>query len=118
MKRINRDAAEDGEDRPSGSHVKWYVGTQQRHRGSLHQDAWVTSGAELAQSQDLAVYPVGGWWKNNKTSSRIGQPIRYALLVSQKTREEGVDLYTPIANELALPFEAQSPSRSPNARER
>lgn len=103
IKRINRDAVDDGEDRPSGSHVKWYVGPQQRHRGSLHQDAWLTSGTELAQSKHLAVYPVGGWWKNNRTASRIDQLIRYSLVVSLKTREEGVDLYTPIQNELTLP---------------
>jgi len=30
--------------------------------------------------------------------------VRYALLVSFATPEQGVDLYTPIANELRIPI--------------
>ncbi|MBV9821611.1 MAG: hypothetical protein JO144_05155, partial [Actinobacteria bacterium] len=51
----------------------------------------------------LAIYPVGGWWKNNRAPARVDQPIRYALVVSLKTDVQDVDLYTPIANLLKIP---------------
>ena len=46
------------------------------------------------------------WWKNNSRKDRTGPPVRYALLLSLRTREHSVDLYTPIANELRVPVAA------------
>lgn len=89
--------------RSSGSN-RWLVGTDQRNVGSLHQDVWEGSGQELASCASIAVYPVGGWWKRNARKDRLDLPVRYALLVSLATREQGVDLYTPIANELRIPI--------------
>ena len=79
------------------------IGPNQRNTGSLHQDIWDGIGADLAQCDKIAVYPVGGWWKNNKRRDREDLLIRYALLVSLTTHEQGIDLYTPIANELHIP---------------
>jgi hypothetical protein len=53
----------------------------------------------------IAVYPIGGWWKNNKNRDRVDQPVRYSLVVSLKTDTTDVDLYTPVANLLRLPVE-------------
>ena len=104
IQRVNRDAdTEESGGRPSGGQVKWRVGANQRNLGSLHQDVWETSGVELAQSGKLAVYPVGGWWKNNRTSDRIDKAVRYSLVVSLRTIDTDVDLYTPIANLLRIP---------------
>jgi hypothetical protein len=47
--------------------------------------------------------PVGGWWKRNQRKDRLDLPVRYALLVSLKTHEQGIDLYTPIATQLRIP---------------
>ncbi|MGY0387140.1 S8 family peptidase [Nocardioides sp. WG-D5] len=105
VQRINRDArTEEGGGRPQAEQVQWLVGANQRNLGSLHQDIWPTTGIELAGSGKLAVYPVGGWWKNNTTRARINRPVRYALVVSLKTASEDVDLYTPIANTLRIPI--------------
>ena len=102
---MNREArTEEGGGRSSGGQVSWLVGANQRNYGSLHQDIWETSGAELADAAKLAVYPIGGWWKNNKNNKRVGQPVRYALVVSLKTPETDVDLYTPVANLLHVPI--------------
>ena len=85
--------------------MSWLVGPHQRNHGSLHQDIWETSGAELASTGKLAVYPVGGWWKNNKNRGRVDRAVRYALVLSLKTEETGIDLYTPVANLLHIPVE-------------
>jgi hypothetical protein len=104
IQRVNHDVdTEESGGRPSGGQVKWRVGANQRNLGSLHQDVWETSGVELAQSGKLAVYPVGGWWKNNRTRDRIDKAVRYSLVVSLKTADTDVDLYTPIANMLRIP---------------
>lgn len=54
----------------------------------------------------LAVHAGGGWWKNNRRKDRSDLPVRYALLVSLRTREESIDLYAPIATLLSIPVEA------------
>ncbi len=107
LARVNFEAqAEEGGQRPSGGSDRWLLGKNQRNSGSLHQDIWEGSGAELAAKGVLAVHPVGGWWKNNKRKDRIDRGLRYALTVSLRTAEEGVDLYTPIAVQLDIPVEA------------
>ncbi len=106
VQRANREArTEEAGERPAGGQVSWLVGPNQRNYDSLHQDIWETSGAELAQTGKLAVYAVGGWWKNNKHRDRVDQPVRYALAISLRTEATGVDLYTPVANLLHIPVE-------------
>jgi hypothetical protein len=108
IQRVNREArTEEAGGRPSGGQVSWLVGPNQRNYGSLHPDIWETSGAELASTGKLAVYPVGGWWKNNKNRDRVDQPVRYALVVSLQTEATNVDLYTPVANILHVPIEVR-----------
>ncbi|OBY29372.1 subtilisin family serine protease [Mycolicibacter kumamotonensis] len=104
IQRVNRDAStEESGGRPTSSQVKWTVGANQRNLGSLHQDEWETSGIELAQSGKLAVYPVGGWWKYRRQPDRVDTPVRYTLIVSLRTAETDIDLYTPIATLLNVP---------------
>lgn len=104
VKRINRNArTEEAGGRPNAGQVDWLVGVNQRNLGSLHQDEWTTNGITLSQTGRIAVYPVGGWWKNSKTQARVDHPVRYALIVSLKTDERDIDLYTPIANLLKIP---------------
>ena len=113
VSRVNYEAQneEDGQQRPSGRSERWLMGADQQTLGSLHQDLWEGSAAELAASGVLAVHPVGGWWKNNtQRTDRIAMPVRYALIVSLKTAEQGVDLYTPIALEMEVPVETAIPA--------
>lgn len=74
VNRVNRDAQRDEEGSATGSAAstsdRWLIGANQRNLGSLHQDEWTGSGQELAASGALAVYPVGGWWKNNGRADR------------------------------------------------
>lgn len=85
---------------------RWLLGEKARNCGSLHQDQWTGAGVELATCDHVAVYPVGGWWKNNRRQDRRDLPVRYALLISLRTRAQDVDLYTPIATQLEIPVSA------------
>jgi len=80
---------------------RWTLGEMLRHRGSLHQDGWRGSAAELASRGFLAVYPSNGWWRVRKAQERYDLPARYSLIVSIRTPQTEVDLYTTIAQQVA-----------------
>ncbi|WP_367165963.1 S8 family peptidase [Kosakonia cowanii] len=81
---------------PTGSGKNWLLGTGQRHRGSLHQDIWYGTAAELANCGYLAVFPGQGWWKTRRALERFNSDAPYSLLVSIHTAETNVDLLTPV----------------------
>jgi hypothetical protein len=53
----------------------------------------------------IGVYPVSGWWKDqpNRDRSRFG--ARYSLIVTIETDAEGIDIWTPVAQEIGVPVE-------------
>jgi hypothetical protein len=87
--------------------LKWVVGTQNRHKGSLHSDIWRGSAADLASRGVVGVYPALGWWKTRTALERYNKATRYSLIVSIDARHLEVDLYTPIANQVGLPIEVE-----------
>lgn len=99
--RINAAAVREEVGRVKGpTDPSWMLGEDQRHRGSLHQDVWRGSAAELASRGFLAVYPSNGWWRTRQAQERYDLPARYSLIVSIRTPETDVDLYTPIAQQV------------------
>ncbi len=100
--RINAAAErEDDGDPTDPKDPNWLLGDRQRHRGSLHQDIWRGTAAELANRGFIAVYPAKGWWRTRPAQERYNLPARYSLIVSIRTPETDVDLYTPIAQQVA-----------------
>lgn len=80
---------------------EWILGDTKRHRGSLHQDIWRGTAAELANRGFIAVYPGSGWWRTRPALERYDLTARYSLVVSIRTPETDVDIYTPVANLVA-----------------
>lgn len=80
----------------------WHLGDRQRHRGSLHQDVWEGTAAELASRGFLAVYPSAGWWRTRPGLERYALSARYSLIVSLRTEQTDIDLYSVIANKIAI----------------
>lgn len=106
--RINKAAINEEESRRSSSSQKdrdsWFLGQNNRNHGSIHSDIWYGSAADLSQRGAIAVYPVGGWWKENKTLERWNNSVRYSLIVSIRVPSSvEVDIYTPVANLIAVP---------------
>ncbi len=86
----------------------WFLRSNIRARGSLHSDSWSGTAAQLANKSEIAVYPVGGWWKDVGTRGDEDRQVRYALVVSLEVHSDAeVDIYTPIANQIAIPIEAR-----------
>jgi len=104
-KRLNKRALDEEEDRPTGGDDDgWFLGSRARNRGSLHQDIWDGTAAELAARGRVAVFPVTGWWKELQRRDMSGLGARYALLLSIDSPAEDVDLWTPVAQEVGLPI--------------
>ena len=101
--RINRaaEAGEEGEVGAAAGADNWVLGTV-RDRGSIHSDIWRGNAAELASRDAIGVFPVSGWWKEKPGLQRWERSARYSLLVSIRAPEAEIDLYTPIANQLAV----------------
>ena len=106
-KRVNKAARNDSENSTStgGDSSGWTIGTKLRHKGSIHSDIWKGTAANLATKNIVAVYPVGGWWKELKRQEKWNSITNYSLIVSIKTQDTEVDIYTPIQNQIAIAIE-------------
>jgi len=103
--RINRIARDEDEEiaATNSDSSDWVVGPSLRSKGSIHSDIWRGSAIGLASREHIAVYPVGGWWKERPNLGRGNDKVRYSLIVSVKTPKVEVDLYTPIASAVGIP---------------
>lgn len=101
--RVNAAAQREDEGDPVNPRdPHWYLGERQRHRGSLHQDVWVGTAAELASRGFIAVYPAAGWWRTRHGLERYTLPARYSLIVSIRTEQTEIDLYNAIAQKVSV----------------
>lgn len=101
--RVNAAAQREDEGDPANpSDPNWLLGERQRHRGSLHQDVWKGTAAELASRGFIAVYPSAGWWRTRPALERYALPARYSLVVSIQTQQTDVDLYTAVAQKIPV----------------
>jgi hypothetical protein len=99
-RRINRIARAEVDDYEAGTGDtnNWLFGPNLRTRGSIHHDRWRGNAVDLASKGYLAIYPVGGWWKERTHLRKWGSSARYSLIVNIRTPREDIDIYTPVAN--------------------
>jgi hypothetical protein len=98
-------AQEEAGEKTNPKDPGWLLGSNQRNRGSIHQDVWTGTAADLANRGCLAVYPGPGWWRSRHKLEKYNLPAYYSLIVSIETDELEVDLYAEITNMLAVPIE-------------
>ncbi len=97
QQRINKQNRSDqGFKSDSTSDKNWTLGVENRHRGSIHKDIWKGSAADLADLSQLAVYPVGGWWKTRKSHQRWDSKARYSLIISLSVPKQDVNIYSDV----------------------
>ncbi len=102
-KRINRQAR-DKEEGTSGKTTDpdWLLGSQFRHKGSIHKDVWSGTAADLAERGKIAIYPAIGWWKTRTKLARYNKSARYALIVSISVPDVKTDIYNEVFNLLEI----------------
>jgi len=91
----------------------WLLGSNAMQAGSLHCDLWRGAAVDLAGHDEIAVYPVGGWWKSHVGQGRMNDRARYALVVSLTAADQAVDLHAAIeaqvAAKVAVAIEVRTP---------
>lgn len=102
--RVSAATERDDDVDTSGASEYWTLGSDNRHKGSIHSDIWKGSAAELASSNVLAVYPVRGWWAERTWLKQGERECRYSLVVSISTPREDVDLYVPVSTQIGVPI--------------
>lgn len=104
LKRVSNAARNEDENVSFGADKErtWLLGDRLRRKGSIHSDVWTGTAAQLAASDAIAIYPVTGWWKERHHLGRWNRQARYSLIVTLETDAEDIDLYTPIANQIAI----------------
>lgn len=90
----------------------WALGSKLRGKGgSLIQDVWQGSAADLAAMDHIAVFPVKGWWASRSFDPESPwhhchkKPLRYSLIVSIETSAD-IPLYNEIQNLMQVPVDA------------
>lgn len=104
VSRINVTAREENEI-PTGNSGsdRWLVGSNTRHHGSIHSDIIEATASDIAACRYIGIYPVVGWWRERTNLKMMEKSTRYSLIISLKTEEQEVDLYTPIVNIIQTP---------------
>lgn len=93
---------EDAENTASTASSRWEIGVRRRQSNTVQSDWIECTAAELSECGQIMIYPGPGWWKEQKID-RIGNNIKYALVVSIETSE------TPIYSEIAQIISNQIP---------
>ena len=98
-KRLNKQAWEQPKDRPptDPDGDRWLFGTQSMSAGSLHSDEWTGPAVNLLSRNIICIKPVGGWWKDRAKADVRGRKARYSLILSLRSQDSEIDLYTPIS---------------------
>ena len=101
-------AAEGEEDHDyEGGDEPWSLSERVRSKGSIKKDFIMTSGAELATRNTIAIFPKPGWYKTRKKLGKYGTSVRYSLIISIETAAQEVDLYSPVAIQLPVAVPVQ-----------
>jgi len=103
VKRINKAARDEEEGKTSApKDPNWLLGSDFRHKGSIHKDVWHGKASELAARGQVAVYPAQGWWKTRKAQKRYESDARYALIISIAVPDVSVELYDEVMAQVAV----------------
>jgi hypothetical protein len=86
---------------------EWFLGTL-RDVGSVHSDYWRGTGAELGRRDAIAIYPVGGRWKEKRALQRYDKSVRYSLIVSLRASAGTIDIYTPIQTAISATIQIET----------
>ncbi|CNK17456.1 hypothetical protein JHV675_53600 [Mycobacterium avium subsp. hominissuis] len=54
------------------------------------------------------MYPVAGWWKNQRKYDQSNHGVDYSLIVSIESPHVDVDLWAPVAQQISTTVEIQT----------
>lgn len=103
--RVNTVERPKGGARPGfeGADPSWMLGEDSISAGSLHCDVWTGPAIDLLDRDTLCVMPVNGWWRKRSSLEICNRKSRYALIVTLRTLNPELNIYTPIRTSTGLP---------------
>ena len=101
-RRVGRTAVDDIQNDNGLDSGEWDFGYNRRSVGSMHIDTLTIAASDLAQRGVIAVYPVGGWWKENPNVDPEQCVARFSLVVEIDADEADVDLYAEVQQKVAV----------------
>lgn len=116
VRRINAAVRDDENGHPGTQSAAghWVIGSHSRDKGSIHSDIWKGTAAELAGSNLISVSPRIGWWRERAYLGKFSSEARYSLIVSITTPSTEVDIYTPVAQLIAISRSIEINTRQTN----
>lgn len=85
---------------------RWEIGIQLRGNSTLQSDCFECTARELAECNEIGIYPQNGWWKFRKIEN-VHNRIKYSLVVSIETAETEIYDAVRIAVGQAVPIEVR-----------
>lgn len=85
---------------------RWEVGIQLRGNSTLQSDWFECTARELAECNEIGIYPQPGWWKFRKIAN-VDNRIKYSLVVSIETAETEIYDAVRVAVGQAVPIEIE-----------
>ena len=108
---VEDEDSDDETDSTSFFDPGWALGSKLRGKaGSLVQDVWKGTAAQLAEMGHVAVFPAKGWWATRKFPEGHEwhncheRQMRYSLIVSLEAEQE-LPLYSTIENLISVETE-------------
>lgn len=107
--RVNAAEPDDNSNSVDPDDERWKFGGKSISAGSLHCDVWAGPAIDLAGRDMLCIKPVNGWSRKRSTREVCNAVHRYALVVTIKTQDTEIDLYTPIEAAINVPVTLETP---------
>ena len=67
---------------------RWALGVKLRNNSTVQSDWFECTARELAECNEIAIFPQSGWWKYRKIAN-VHNRIKYSLVVTIETAETG-----------------------------
>jgi hypothetical protein len=83
---------------------RWKIGKTLRETSTVQSDWFECTARELAECNEIAIFPKNGWWKYRKIAN-VHNQIKYSLVVSIETAETEIYNAVRIAVGQAVPIE-------------
>ena len=111
-RRVNVNMRGEDEGRSVSGSKGWFLGQNNRRIGSIFSDFKNGTALDFSDIENVAVFPVIGWWRERHSENRVDSKARYSLVVSIETPAADVDLYSAIAQKIdtATPIAINIPS--------
>ena len=106
--RNNRDESVAVDIRSHNDSTRWEVGIKRRSIGSVQSDWFECTARELAECNEIGVFPGSGWWKKRKLEN-VHNRIKYSLIVSIMSSETEIydEVKVKVENRIVVPINIQ-----------